>query len=465
MAVKVNSTGVRHARSLIGQGKVDRTSSWSISAADENSMLGDPPNWTQYGSWHLGVDSAADPTTKAHWKYPFGKSGKVYRRAIIAIKSRAAQQGARAIADAAGSLLDAIDAKGQSAVAHEAESADIGGLDFVCFSSQIGSPVGEDGATAKPLHILKWGENKPIDGRPALEVDDDFAGKLAKAFDKRKVELAIDRNHATLRGFGDTTAAGWIKAVRVEKPAAGEGAKATHGIWIVPDWTPEGLRQVRDGEFKYMSAALDMDHDTGEALPELLGAALTNTPAIHGLKVVAASAEVGERREAMEGKDVLKELGFTTLEEAKAALDDRDAKAQEVTALKAKVTDLEGKVKTLTEQVSKAAVDAAMSQAEVAGRIPKDSDKLPEADKKARAFARALAEKDLVLFGQWVASAKPAAPSPVGRLDLTTPPEGDGEEDAHEKEVRAYAAEHKCTLGAAYEAVGAKHARAGKAAN
>jgi hypothetical protein len=459
VGVKLNSAGVRHARSLIGQGKVDRTSSWSISADDENRMLGDPPNWTQYGSWHLGADSAADATMKVHWKYPFGKGGKVFRRAIIAIKSRAAQQGATAIADAAASLLEAIDAKGQGAITHEAEPVGLEGLDCVCFSSQIGSPLAEDGATAKPLHILKWGANEPIDGRQPLQIDETFTSKLVKAFDKRKVELAIDRNHATLRGFGDPTAAGWIKAVRIEKPAAGEATKATHGVWLIPDWTPEGLRQVREGEFKYMSAALALDHETGEALPELVGAALTNTPAIHGLKVVAASAERNGRGSEMEGKDVLKELGFAMIEEAKAALDDRDAKAQEVTALKAKVVDFEAKVKTLTEQTAKAAVDAAMSQAEAAGRIPKDSDKLSEPDKKARAFARSLAEKDLVLFGQWVAAAQPVIPSPVGRLTLATPPEGDGEEGALEKEVRTYAAEHKCALGAAYEAVGAKRAR------
>jgi phage I-like protein len=362
-------------------------------------------------------------------------------------------------------LLEAIDAKGQSAITHEIEPAGLEGLDWVCFSSQIGFPLAEDGTTAKPLHILKWGANEPVDGRPTLEVDETFASKLAKAFDKRKVELAIDRNHASLRGFGDPSAAGWIKALRIEKPAAGEATKATHGVWLVPEWTPRGLQEVRDGEFKYMSAALAMDQETRNALPELLGAGLTNTPAIHGLKVVAASAERNGRGSEMEGKDVLKELGFATLEEAKAALDDRDAKAQEVTALKAKVVEFEAKVKTLTEQVSKAAVDAAMSQAETAGRIPKDSEKLSETDKKARAFARSLAEKDLVLFGQWVAAAQPVIPSPAGRLTLATPPEGDGEEGVLEKEVRAYAAEHKCALGVAYEAIGAKHARAGKAAN
>jgi len=336
---------------------------------------------------------------------------------------------------------------------------DLDDTEFVCFASQLPGVTAEDAGAVKPLQILKWGTNEPIDGRPPLEVDETFATKLAKTFDKRKVELAIDRNHASLRGFGDPSAAGWIKALQIEKPAADEATKATHGVWLIPEWTPRGLQEVRDGDWKYASIALALDRETGEALPQLIGAGLTNTPAIHGLRVVAASVERNGGRIDMEPKDVLKELGFTTVEEVKAALDDRDAKAQEVTALKAKATELEGNVKTLTEQTAKAAVDVAMSQAEAAGRIPKDSDKLSEPDKKARAFARSLAEKDLVLFGQWVAAAKPMAPSPTGRLELATPPEGDGEEGALEKEVRAYAAEHKCTIGVAYEAVGAKRAR------
>ncbi len=110
MAIKVNSKGVSHARSLIAAGKINE-GAWSFSAADGNALLGDNENWAEYGKWFLAVESEAEENTKGHYKYPFGKRGEIYRRGVIAAKSRAAQQGESAIADAANSLLEAIDKK------------------------------------------------------------------------------------------------------------------------------------------------------------------------------------------------------------------------------------------------------------------------------------------------------------------------------------------------------------------
>lgn len=110
MTVKLNGKGRNHAHALVDSGKVDKSSPWSLSADEENEMLG--PNgddWDNYSSWHLGVDDAENEKTKARFKYPFGKSGKCYRSALIAIRQRAGQQGATDIFDAAGSLLQKID--------------------------------------------------------------------------------------------------------------------------------------------------------------------------------------------------------------------------------------------------------------------------------------------------------------------------------------------------------------------
>jgi ATP-dependent Clp endopeptidase proteolytic subunit ClpP len=109
MAVKLNGKGKSHAGSLIDAGKVDKTSSWSFSSEDDNKILGDPPDWAAYSQWHLGIDPEADQETKAAYHYPFGKNGKVYRSGLIAIRQRAAQQGATDIYDAAGVLIDKID--------------------------------------------------------------------------------------------------------------------------------------------------------------------------------------------------------------------------------------------------------------------------------------------------------------------------------------------------------------------
>ncbi len=120
--VKLNQKGVANARALIRQGKVNTTSPWSFTAADENRLLGDPPDWGRYGEWFLAVDPDAAPDTKAHYKYPFGKVGVVYRSGLIAVRQRAGQQGAAEVFEAAGRLLEEIDKRQEmSAQTHVTE--------------------------------------------------------------------------------------------------------------------------------------------------------------------------------------------------------------------------------------------------------------------------------------------------------------------------------------------------------
>ena len=107
--VRLNQKGYRHARKLILEGKVDTKSSWSFSADDGNKILGDPPDWDEYSKWFLAVDESENKETKAYYKYPFGKNGKLYRSALIAIRQRSAQQGAEDIFDAAGRLIELLD--------------------------------------------------------------------------------------------------------------------------------------------------------------------------------------------------------------------------------------------------------------------------------------------------------------------------------------------------------------------
>ena len=110
MAVKLNRKGYNNARSLIDEGRVDLNSGWSFSSEDENKILGND-NWEEYSKWFLAVDDEYDPDTKAHYKFPFGKNGRVYRRALIAAKQRAAQQGYTDIENAADRLLQMVDEK------------------------------------------------------------------------------------------------------------------------------------------------------------------------------------------------------------------------------------------------------------------------------------------------------------------------------------------------------------------
>ncbi len=114
MAITLNETGLSHARSLIRQGRIDTTSSWSFDADDGNALLGASlNNWARFGRMHLAQDTEATPQTKQRFKFPFGKlkNGRevVFRRALIAIRQRASAQNLTRIFNAAGELLEMID--------------------------------------------------------------------------------------------------------------------------------------------------------------------------------------------------------------------------------------------------------------------------------------------------------------------------------------------------------------------
>jgi len=110
MGIEVNKAGTANCAARIKAGDVDKASAWSFSAEDGDALLGaGGDDWTNYAKWHMAEDTSAAEKTKARYKYPFGKGGKVYRSGLIAAKQRAAQQGATAIADACDEYIDQID--------------------------------------------------------------------------------------------------------------------------------------------------------------------------------------------------------------------------------------------------------------------------------------------------------------------------------------------------------------------
>lgn len=110
MTVSLNKEGFKYAKNLVSRGKVDRGDSWEFSADDGDRLLGpDGDDFEHFGKFHLVVHGDEPEDTKAHYGLPFGKNGKVYRKGVIAAKSRAAQAGYKAIEDAASELLASID--------------------------------------------------------------------------------------------------------------------------------------------------------------------------------------------------------------------------------------------------------------------------------------------------------------------------------------------------------------------
>jgi len=100
MKYRLNRQSLEKLKALVRAGKfVDAT--WSFSVADSNALLSDPPNWTVYAQWFLGIEATApesmpqngttDQTPHKTWyAYPFGK-GDVANLQALRETSKAAK--------------------------------------------------------------------------------------------------------------------------------------------------------------------------------------------------------------------------------------------------------------------------------------------------------------------------------------------------------------------------------------
>ncbi|SMO61862.1 phage prohead protease, HK97 family [Balnearium lithotrophicum] len=159
MGVKLNRKGYNHAKKLIEEGKVNKTSDWSFSTEDENKLLGDD-NWDEYSKWFLAVDDSEDKETKAHYKFPYGKNGKVYRRGLIAAKQRASQHGYTEIENAADRLLKMIDGDDErSSQTEKREVPSTGALVRRNFKVEVRGIVDEENKIVE----LSFSSETPVD--------------------------------------------------------------------------------------------------------------------------------------------------------------------------------------------------------------------------------------------------------------------------------------------------------------
>lgn len=112
MSVSLNHAGRAHAATLVGQGAVDNSGSWSGPSSSEGDTYIKTNGIASYGKWFLGVDGGVPDDTKGHYKYPYSSNFKdVNVKGLKAAASRAGQQGASDIESAAQALLSKADPK------------------------------------------------------------------------------------------------------------------------------------------------------------------------------------------------------------------------------------------------------------------------------------------------------------------------------------------------------------------
>ncbi|MFB4350767.1 hypothetical protein [Microbacterium sp. CR_7] len=113
MVIELNRPALKHARSLVREGKVvrDERDDWSEAAPgadDENRFIAER-GWTEFSHWHPGVDRSEDSETKKAYTFPFGDFRSVRRSGVISAESRAGQYDHTEIRDELRKLLELID--------------------------------------------------------------------------------------------------------------------------------------------------------------------------------------------------------------------------------------------------------------------------------------------------------------------------------------------------------------------
>ena len=119
-----------------------------------------------------------------------------------------------------------------------------------------------------PGHIKPTGKTDFMADAPARQT-------MMAAHMPKNTDLVIDYEHQTLSG-SEAPAAGWIKEVQDR----GDGPEG--GIWARVDWTDRAKEYLRKREYRYLSPVVLIRKKDKRAV-ELLGAGLTNMPAIDGM--------------------------------------------------------------------------------------------------------------------------------------------------------------------------------------
>lgn len=245
MAITLNRKALAHIRSLIHAGKLDADSSWSFDdAADGNALLGKSgSDWAAYAEVHLGVDGDANDHTKARYKYPVVKGGKVYVSALRAAITRASQNDAEDVANAARKLL---------ALAKGAEHA---GFDDY-------------------IEVFQAGKHTDSAGNARTWSRDDLDQIIANFDTAQPAPLVIGHPKT------DSPAWGWTESLKRV------GGKLLAKFNQVPEQLVDA---VRDGRYRNRSVKLAHGEDGWKLIHVgLLGAA---PPAVEGLAPIAFEAE------------------------------------------------------------------------------------------------------------------------------------------------------------------------------
>lgn len=141
-------------------------------------------------------------------------------------------------------------------------------------------------APPEEIQIIPYGPHETDKGGFVLEGED--MERIVEDFDSRANDMVIDYEHQSLSG-GEAPAAGWIRRLFSITPHSplnlmGDegGLQKAPGIWAVVQWNERAREYLENREYRYLSPVF-LKRLSDNRVVKLLGAALTNTPAIDGM--------------------------------------------------------------------------------------------------------------------------------------------------------------------------------------
>ena len=149
----------------------------------------------------------------------------------------------------------------------------------------------------REFRIFSWGANDTAKG--VFFLTRASAQELMLKYNEHGVDLMLDYEHLSLNP----------EATPEQRKRSGscELEVRDDGLWITNiTWTPQADQYLRNGEFRYLSPAFNVDD--GNNIVELINVALTNLPATHNIEALVAASSIQkppERRTAMTMKEHL----------------------------------------------------------------------------------------------------------------------------------------------------------------
>lgn len=106
---------------------------------------------------------------------------------------------------------------------------------------------------------------------------------MNRQFHNHNVDVVIDYEHQTLNDV-QAPAGGWIKSLILKND----------GIYARVEWTKKARDFIKNKEYRYLSPVVLIDRESGRAV-SLHSVALTNVPAIDGMKAIINSMDKGDK--------------------------------------------------------------------------------------------------------------------------------------------------------------------------